>query len=74
MAHSTELFPDDGRMCPNCEGFGRAAVTVGTRHDDGSRVIVFINCIGCNGLGRLPVQLIEDVYNAAIARRVVDRV
>ena len=74
MAHYTELIPDDGRMCPNCWGFGRAAVTVGTRHDDGSRTIVFANCIGCNGLGWLPLQLIADVYDAATARRAVDRV
>jgi len=74
MAHFTEHFPADGRVCPNCEGFGRAAVTTGARHEDGSRVVVFDNCIACNGLGYLPLQLIIDVYNAAIAHREAARV
>jgi hypothetical protein len=74
MAYYLDTFPDDGRTCPNCEGFGRVAVTTGASRSDGSRVIVFTNCLGCNGLGWLSIELITDIYNAAIARREASRV
>ncbi|MEU9127886.1 hypothetical protein AB0D08_07205 [Kitasatospora sp. NPDC048540] len=40
-----------GRICPDCDGFARAAIATGTRLRDGSRATVLVNCRACRGLG-----------------------
>jgi len=38
-------------VCRDCDGFATAAITTGTRHRDGSRVLLRIDCRACNGTG-----------------------
>ncbi|MFJ9044474.1 hypothetical protein [Streptomyces sp. NPDC102347] len=40
------------RVCRDCDGFATAAITTGTRHSDGSRVILRVTCPTCHGTGR----------------------
>ena len=38
-------------LCPGCDGFATAAITTGTRHDDGTRVTLRVTCTACKGTG-----------------------
>ncbi|WP_411144947.1 hypothetical protein [Streptomyces sp. x-80] len=49
--------PTDARVCPSCDGFSTAAITTGTRHQDGSRVLVPVTCRSCHGAGYAPAWL-----------------
>ncbi|WP_031476702.1 hypothetical protein [Streptomyces bicolor] len=44
------------RICPNCDGFATAAVPAGTRHSDGSRVLLHVDCATCHGIGTVPLR------------------
>ncbi|MFD7403588.1 hypothetical protein ACFV7R_13155 [Streptomyces sp. NPDC059866] len=44
------------RICPNCDGFATAAVPAGTRHRDGSRVLLRVDCGACHGTGTVPLR------------------
>jgi hypothetical protein len=44
------------RICPNCDGFATAAVPSGTRHLDGSRVLLRVDCGTCHGTGTAPLR------------------
>ncbi|MGW4194077.1 hypothetical protein [Streptomyces sp. NPDC005004] len=39
------------RLCRDCDGFASVAITTGTRHPDGSRVLVRVDCPACQGTG-----------------------
>ncbi|GGM10563.1 hypothetical protein GCM10010129_63180 [Streptomyces fumigatiscleroticus] len=39
------------RVCPNCDGFATVAITTGTRHVNGTRTTVPIDCPACHGTG-----------------------
>ncbi|MET9965042.1 hypothetical protein ABZZ80_03700 [Streptomyces sp. NPDC006356] len=39
-------------VCRNCDGFPVVAVTTGSRHPDGSRVLLHVVCHLCRGTGR----------------------
>ncbi|MCX5169046.1 hypothetical protein OG616_13565 [Streptomyces antibioticus] len=41
------------RACRDCDGFASAAITTGTRHRDGTRVLVHVDCPTCQGTGHL---------------------
>jgi DnaJ-class molecular chaperone len=44
-------------VCRDCDGFPVVAITTGTRHDDGTRVILHVACSTCQGTGRvLPLR------------------
>ncbi|GAA2246332.1 hypothetical protein GCM10010430_30450 [Kitasatospora cystarginea] len=45
-----------GRICPNCDGFARAAIDTGTRHPDGTRTTVHAWCPACHGTGTVPAR------------------
>ncbi|WP_405947996.1 hypothetical protein OG588_16760 [Streptomyces prunicolor] len=38
-------------VCRDCDGFATAAITTGTRHDDGTRVTLRVTCKACKGTG-----------------------
>ena len=40
-------------ICRDCHGFATAAITTGTRHDDGTRATLTVHCQVCKGTGRL---------------------
>ncbi|MFJ2926706.1 hypothetical protein ACIPIU_17120 [Streptomyces massasporeus] len=42
----------DTRVCRACDGFALVAITTGTRHPDGTRVTVPVDCPTCLGTGR----------------------
>ncbi|GAA2816897.1 hypothetical protein GCM10010441_46790 [Kitasatospora paracochleata] len=42
---------DHGRICPNCDGFARAAIATGNHLPDGSRHTIPVDCLTCHGLG-----------------------
>ncbi|MFJ9728565.1 hypothetical protein ACIRP3_38065 [Streptomyces sp. NPDC101209] len=44
------------RICPDCDGFATAAITTGTRHDDGTRALLRVDCRACHGTGTAPLR------------------
>ena len=40
-----------GRICPACDGFAQVVIATSTRHRDGSRHTIPVNCPTCRGLG-----------------------
>ncbi|WP_330282945.1 hypothetical protein [Streptomyces sp. NBC_00588] len=47
-------------LCGYCDGFPVVAITTGTRHRDGSRVIFRVVCPRCDGTGHaLPVPVLR---------------
>ncbi|MFI8212183.1 hypothetical protein [Streptomyces werraensis] len=40
------------RVCRDCDGFATAAITTGTRHQDGTRDTLRVTCPTCKGTGR----------------------
>ncbi|MDQ1037685.1 RNase P subunit RPR2 [Streptomyces sp. V3I8] len=38
-------------VCRDCKGFAAVAVTTGTRHRDGSRTTLLVDCRTCKGTG-----------------------
>ncbi|GAA4857177.1 hypothetical protein [Kitasatospora terrestris] len=39
------------RICPDCDGFARAAIDTGNRHPDGTRHTLTAHCTTCRGTG-----------------------
>ncbi|WP_406267394.1 hypothetical protein OHT93_11685 [Streptomyces sp. NBC_00191] len=44
------------RVCPGCDGFASAAVTLGGRDRNGNRRTITVHCRTCQGTGTLPVR------------------
>ncbi|MDH6585095.1 RNase P subunit RPR2 [Streptomyces sp. SAI-133] len=45
-------------VCHHCDDFPVVSITTGTRHPDGSRVLLRVVCPACQGIGRvLPAPL-----------------
>ncbi|MEU1600414.1 hypothetical protein ABZ468_48625 [Streptomyces sp. NPDC005708] len=38
-------------VCRDCDGFATAAITTGTRHRDGTRATLRVDCPACKGTG-----------------------
>ncbi|AZP18270.1 hypothetical protein EJC51_20565 [Streptomyces aquilus] len=38
-------------VCRNCDGFPVVSITTGARHGDGSRVLLRVVCLACQGTG-----------------------
>ncbi|WP_432071541.1 hypothetical protein [Streptomyces wuyuanensis] len=58
------------RICPSCDGFASAAVTLGGRDRNGQRRTITAHCRTCQGTGTVPPlsQLLEDAADAAFTR------
>jgi len=39
------------QICRECDGFPVVSITTGTRHPDGSRVLLRVVCATCQGTG-----------------------
>jgi hypothetical protein len=39
------------RVCRDCDGFATVAITTGTRHHDGTRATLAVDCPACQGTG-----------------------
>lgn len=47
-------------VCRNCDDFPIVVITTGSRHPDGSRVLLHVVCHVCQGTGRaLPASLVR---------------
>lgn len=57
-------------VCPSCDGFASAAVTLGGRDRNGRRRTITAHCRTCQGTGTVPPlrQLLEDAADAAFTR------
>jgi RNase P subunit RPR2 len=56
MTGHTPASHTRARICPNCDGFATAAVPSGTRHRDGTRALLHIDCRFCHGTGTVPLR------------------
>jgi hypothetical protein len=45
-----QLAPNTS-VCRDCDGFATAAITTGTRHRDGTRATLHVDCPTCKGTG-----------------------
>ncbi|MFF4399380.1 hypothetical protein [Streptomyces sp. NPDC001480] len=43
------------RICPNCDGFATAAISLGDRDDHGHLTTLPVDCPACHGTGTVPV-------------------
>ncbi|MFF7201369.1 hypothetical protein [Streptomyces sp. NPDC008141] len=61
------------RVCPGCDGFASAAITLGGRDPHGHRRTVTAHCRTCHGTGTLPPlrQLLNTAATATFTRRAV---
>ncbi|MER5549467.1 hypothetical protein ABT072_45485 [Streptomyces sp. NPDC002589] len=49
-------------VCRDCNGFATAAIDTGTRHADGTRATLRVNCPACKGTGHtLPAPTLVRV-------------
>ncbi|MCZ0999011.1 hypothetical protein O1M63_14230 [Streptomyces mirabilis] len=53
MTHRTR---PSSRICPNCDGFASAKVTLGGRDRHGHLRTITAHCPKCHGLGALPAR------------------
>ncbi|MFF3977065.1 hypothetical protein [Streptomyces sp. NPDC001828] len=56
----TDHAPAPGQVCPNCDGFAAAAVTLGGRDRHGHRRTITAHCPSCHGTGRAPRRLVPS--------------
>ncbi|MEV7982501.1 hypothetical protein [Streptomyces sp. NPDC086519] len=49
------------RVCSDCDGFARAAITTGSRNPDGTRTTLAVNCQACRGTGTTPATVLVRV-------------
>ncbi|MFI6489871.1 hypothetical protein [Streptomyces sp. NPDC050564] len=52
----TDRAPAPARICPDCDGFASAAVTLGGRDKNGHLRTIPVYCKACHGLGTLPLR------------------
>lgn len=57
MTHRTTPPP---RICPNCDGFASAAITLGGRDRHGNLRTITAHCPRCNGLGTVPARRLSE--------------
>ncbi|WP_046506434.1 hypothetical protein [Streptomyces odonnellii] len=46
------------RICPDCDGFPRVAITTGQHTPDGRRLTVIAACRSCDGTGSVPAAVL----------------
>lgn len=51
----TQHSPARVRTCPDCDGFPVVHIDAGTRHRDGSRATLRVNCPTCKGSGHTDI-------------------
>ncbi|UYQ62653.1 hypothetical protein [Streptomyces peucetius] len=62
--------PVPARICPSCDGFASASITLGGRDHSGQRRTITAHCRTCHGTGTVPPlrQLLEDAADTAFTR------
>ncbi|WP_405520653.1 hypothetical protein [Streptomyces canus] len=56
----TDHTANSPRICPNCDGFAFAAITLGGRDSRGHRRTVTVHCPACNGTGTRTARVRES--------------
>ncbi|MFF1398652.1 hypothetical protein ACFVZD_33185 [Streptomyces sp. NPDC058287] len=57
MAHHTR---PQSRICPNCDGFASAAITLGGRDRNGHLRTITAHCTACHGTGAAHRSLVRE--------------
>ncbi|MEE1668012.1 hypothetical protein RCR19_21225 [Streptomyces sp. WAC07094] len=52
----TDCTTPPPRVCPNCDGFASAAITLGGRNARGQLRIITAHCPACHGTGIAPTR------------------
>jgi hypothetical protein len=47
------------RVCPDCDGFASAAITLGGRNRNGQLRTITVHCPACQGAGTRPARVRE---------------
>ncbi|WP_329187342.1 hypothetical protein [Actinacidiphila glaucinigra] len=58
MTHPT---PPPARLCPACDGFASAAITLGGRDRHGHLRTLTVHCPACHGTGTRPVRAAASI-------------
>ncbi|MFF4356203.1 hypothetical protein [Streptomyces sp. NPDC001604] len=56
MTGPTPATIANARICPDCDGFGAAAVSSGARDASGQLPTIAVDCPDCHGTGTLPLR------------------
>ncbi|MFF9187974.1 MULTISPECIES: hypothetical protein [Streptomyces] len=48
------------RICPDCDGFGSVAITLGGRDRHGHLRTITAHCPACQGRGTLPTRRVRE--------------
>ncbi|OEJ52020.1 hypothetical protein [Streptomyces agglomeratus] len=67
----TQPTPAPARICPACDGFASAAITLGGRDRHGQRRTITAHCRVCQGTGTVPNlrALLDHAATTAFTRR-----
>jgi DnaJ-class molecular chaperone len=60
MTGPTPATTSTARICPNCDGFASAAITIGGRDRHGHLRTVTAHCPACHGLGTVPARRVRE--------------
>ncbi|MGV9606862.1 hypothetical protein ACWDR2_24375 [Streptomyces sp. NPDC003631] len=55
----TDRTTSPPRICPNCDGFASAAITLGGRNACGQLRTITAHCPACHGTGTVPARVRE---------------
>ncbi|WP_406725480.1 hypothetical protein WJ438_13620 [Streptomyces sp. GD-15H] len=56
----TQHTPPAPRICPACDGFASAAVTLGGRDPRGHLRIITVDCPACHGVGTVSARRVRE--------------
>ncbi|MFE1857728.1 hypothetical protein [Streptomyces anandii] len=56
----TQPTPPRARICPACDGFATAAVTLSGHENRGHERTVTVHCPACQGTGTAPARRIRE--------------
>ncbi|MEU0754417.1 hypothetical protein [Streptomyces albogriseolus] len=60
----TQHTPPASRICPVCDGFATAAVTIGGRDRHGHLRTITVHCPACHGTGTGTARRVREVAGA----------
>ncbi|WP_367324034.1 hypothetical protein [Streptomyces sp. HUAS ZL42] len=59
MTGPTPATTTTPRICPNCDGFASAAITIGGRDHRGQLRTITADCPACRGTGIAPARVLQ---------------
>ncbi|MFE0540602.1 hypothetical protein ACGFYM_10450 [Streptomyces sp. NPDC048231] len=58
----TDRTPPPPHICPNCDGYASAAITLGGRNAHGQLRTITAHCPACHGTGTVPARVREGAH------------